>query len=209
MPGPVIPKPKVPSAGRELFFQLISRLGLELPPGEGENPFAQLLGTDPYTPDDEPYLRQYMGISKDGGLVPTNLRPQSLTVKDDLPWYRPAANPITAISTHRSTGQLPRTTALAGRDIGAMKTGDIVPLQTPTVPGLGHFTASVGKGQSDPYLSVYDKWDFDSPVVSPIMREMMTRNGKGFHVYERYPLQKTPNGSYTVGGDIQLPEESK
>ena len=56
---------------------------------------------------------------------------------------------------------------------------------------------------------MYDKWDFDSPVVSPIMKEMMGRTGKGFHVYDRYPLRKAPNGSYEVGGDIQLPEESK
>ena len=34
----------------------------------------------------------------------------------------------------------------------------------------------------------------------------LLRGGKGFHVYERYPLQKTPTG-YQVGGDIYLKKE--
>src|SRR3990167_1184946 len=80
--------------GKEILFQLLSRLGLELPPKEVQNPLPRILRSDPYTPDDEPYLRQYLGVPKDGGLVPTDLRPTNLTVKDNLPWYRPTFNPV-------------------------------------------------------------------------------------------------------------------
>ena len=194
--------------GKELIFQLISRLGLELPPGQGENPIAQMLNTDGYTPDDEPYLRQFMGIPKDGGLIPTDLRPKGLTVNDNLPWYRPSGSPIDHIATKAPMiGRLPRTTALAQGNIDEMGNESIVPLKTPTVPGLGHFTASVGKNESgNPYLSVYDKWDFNSPVVDPLIKAMLERTGAGFHVYERYPLQRGKTG-YDLRGDIELPSE--
>ena len=196
----------------ELLFQLLSRLGLEPPPNEGQNPIAAALRTDPYTPDDEPYLRQYLGVSKDGGLTPTNLRPRSLSINDKLPWYRPTNSPIDNIMTQSARpigNNIPRTTAIAQGDVSAMKVGDILPLRTPTVPGLGHMTASVGKGHTgEPYLSVYDKWDFgSSPVIQPLVGALMERAGSGFHVYERYPLSKRPNGSYRVGGDIQLPSD--
>ena len=183
----------------ELLFQLLSRLGLELPPNEGQNPIAQALRTDPYTPDDEPYLRQYMGIPKDGGLTPTDLRPTKLAVKDSLPWYRPVENPM---DTRKY--KLP----YAPADIDSLQKGETLTWGGPPTPGLGHYTASIGKGDTGrPFMSVYDKWDFDSPVVSPLMQQLMSRAGKGFHVYERYPLQKNPNGSYQVGGDIELPKE--
>ena len=194
-------------AGNELLFQLISRLGLELPPNEGQNPIAQMLRTDPYTPGDEPYLRQFMGIPKDGGLIPTDLRPKSLTVKDNLPWYRPAAYPYPDVplkfspdvndinfNYHRNT-----------EPIDNLKPGEILGFPNYRAqPGLGHFKSSISKSQSgEPFLSVYDKWDFESPVVHPLVQKMLDKVGKGFHVYERYPLRKGPSG-YEVAKDIEL-----
>lgn len=197
----------------ELFFQLLSRLGLELPENEGQNPIARIMGTDPYTPDDEPYLRQYLNIPKDG-LIPTDLRPGKLTVKDDLPWYRPTDNPVKELlqkgdgdKRFFSGGKLFPLKDLRTEEVDALQPGGVLPLWNPAAPGLGHYTASVGKGTSGrPFLSVYDKWDFESPVVSPLMKAMMSRAGKGFHVYERYPLTRR-DGSYQIGGDIELPEE--
>ena len=199
--------------GKELLFRLLSTFWLESSPEAGPNPIPKLLNTDGYTPDDEPYLRQFMGVPKDGGLIPTNLRPtklgRNLSVEDGLPWYRPAVSPIDQILSKvpRTVGVIPKTTAIASGDINTMSIGDVVDLKTPAVPGLGHFKASVGKGESGrPYLSVYDNWDFDSPVITPLIQQLMGRVGKGFHVYERYPLQKTPTG-YQVGGDIYLKKE--
>lgn len=180
----------------ELFFQLLSRLGLELPPNEGQNPIAQALRTDPYTPDDEPYLRQFMGIPKDGGLVPTDLRPTKLTTKDNLPWFRPVENPM---NTRKY--KLPYTAA----DIDSLQKGETLTWGGPPTPGLGHYTASIGKGAAGrPFLSVYDKWDFESPVISPLMSTLMNKTGKGFHIYERYPLQRTSQG-YQQASNIELP----
>jgi hypothetical protein len=194
--------------GKELFFQLLSRLGAELPPVEGQNPIASALGSDGYTPDDGPYLRQYMGIPEDGGLLPTDLRPTRLQITDNLPWYRPVVSPIDEIRTKTTKYSIPRTSAISTGNIDTMKAGDVIPLKSPAVPGLGHFTGSIGMGESGrPFLSVYDKWDFDSPVISPLMERMMTTVGKPFHVYERYPLTRQPNGSYKVGGDIELPSK--
>ena len=182
--------------GQELLFQLLSRLGLELPPNEGQNPIARALRTDPYTPDDEPYLRQFMGIPKDGGLTPTGLRPASLTVNDTLPWFRPAAYPF-------PEGPLP----VNAQEVTALQPSGILPIENAKAwPGLGHFKASVGKGASgDPFLSVYDKWDMESPVISPLMQALLGRMGTGFHVYERYPLQRGARG-YELRKDIELPD---
>ena len=194
----------------ELFFQLLSRLGLELPVGEGQNPIAQALRTDPYTPDDEPYLRQYMGIPKDGGLIPTDLRPSKLTVKDSLPWYRPSEYPFPEGPLQFGAKE---TTLNSTRNLGPidnLKAGEILDFPNSKAwPGLGHFKASISKGKTgNPFLSVYDKWDFDSPVISPLMKSLMERAGKGYHVYERYPLERTSRG-YQKAGDIELPSESK
>lgn len=200
--------------GKELLFQLLSRLGAETPPNEMRNPITALLNSDGYVPEDEPYLRQYMGIPKNGGLIPQEVRPTRLGIdlaaEDGLPWYRPANSPIDKILTKapRGIGEIPKTTAIAAGDIANMGAGDVIGLRTPMVPGLGHYKASVGKGKSGrPYLSVYDKWDFDSPVITPLIQQLMNRAGQGFHTYERYPLTQTPSGSYQVGGDIYLPKE--
>ena len=198
MPGQIIASPNSFPGTKELFFQLLSRLGAELPPNEGENPIARLLGTDPYTPDDEPYLRQYMGISKDGGLTPTDIRPTKVKVDDDLSWYRPSSNPFDAVINGKPAPPIP------AHFVERLLNGESTVVPTGNVPGLGHFIASVAKNsKGNPYLSVYDKWDFDSSVVSPIMRVLMGRVGKGFHTYERYPLKKTLEG-YRPGGDIEL-----
>lgn len=196
----------------ELLFQLLSRLGLEPPEKEGQNPIARVLRTDPYTPDDEPYLRQFLGVPKDGpagGLVPTDLRPTNLPslrgsgTKEDLPWFSPAANPYdpsSDVGLMRVRRSLPR-----AEEIDALQQGAAITMPNRPIPGLGRYRASVGKGSSgNPYLSVYDKWDFESPVVSPLMQSLMDRVGKGFHVYERYPLTKDAGGQYQVGGDIEL-----
>ncbi|MGE3341513.1 MAG: hypothetical protein AB7J46_06490 [Candidatus Altimarinota bacterium] len=187
--------------GKELLFQLLSRLGAEMPPDQTQNPFTVLLGTDGVTPDDEPYLRQYLGVPKDGGLIPTDLRPTKVSINDDLKWYRPAVNPFQMEVNGRLAPAIPQ--ALVDR----LKAGESTVIPTENMPGLGHFTASVAKGTSgNPFVSVYDKWDFDSGVVSPLVRTMMDRAGKGFHVYERYPLTKQ-RGGYRPAGDIHLPAD--
>ena len=184
---------------KELIFQLLSRLGLEPPPNEGQNPIARVLRTDPYTPGDEPYLRQYLGVPKKGGLIPTDLRPSRLDIKDNLPWYRLSSNPVKSLE------------GITDAQVEGLRIGDILELpQAPPVPGLGHYTASVAKGTSgQPFLSVYDKWDFESPVISPLMKSIMDKVGKGFHLYERYPLTKSSRGYYAPAENIELPNEDK
>ena len=191
---------------KELFFQLLSRLGAELPPNEGQNPIAQALRTDPYTPDDEPYLRQFMGIPKNGGLIPADLRPSKLTVNDNLPWFRPSQYPFPEGPLQNSNGMY--STPIDTSRVDNLKPGQILDFENAKAwPGLGHFKASISKSEAgNPFLSVYDKWDFDSPVISPLMERLMNKAGKGFHVYERYPLQKT-SGGYQRAGDIELPED--
>ena len=190
----------------ELLFQLLSRLGLELPPNEGQNPIAQALRTDPYTPDDEPYLRQFMGIPKNGGLTPTNLRPKSLTAKDNLPWFKPSYNIYESYNQSDLRKLLPTNTI---DNLPANGVHKLLLPQFKAIPGLGHYTGSIGKNASgDPFLSIYDKWDFESPVIGPLVERLMGKVGQGFHIYDRYPLQRNRTGDnrgYSLRKDIELP----
>ena len=198
----------------ELVLQLLKRFGMESGPfNEGDPLLSRLLGTDPLTPEDEPYLRQYLGVPKDGGLSPASrARPTSLSGRDNLPWYRPTFNPVKELMVELPTTGTqvfggPDTAPQSAEAVDRLPIGEAIKLWNPLAPGLGGYTASVGRDPTGPYMSVYDKWDFDSPVVSPLVREVMKRMGKPYHVYGRYPLIKTEKGYRPHSGaeDIELP----
>ena len=188
----------------ELVLQLLKRFGMESPVSEGpvKSPpvLSRLLGTDPMTPDDEPYLRQYLGIPKNGGLIPTDARPSVNPWEgDNLPWYTPTQNPIARFLGPEGT--------INAEGIEKLRIGETIPLDTGAVPGLGHYEGLIERDTSGPYTSVRDTWDFRSPVVSTLVRVVMERLGTPFHVYGRYPLVKTKNGYRPHSGaeDIELP----
>jgi len=74
--------------------------------------------------------------------------------------------------------------------------------------GLGTATRSLGLDETgNPYLSVYDAWDFEDPAD-----KYLTKGGTPFNVYDRFPINmkngKFPDQVYTgPGEDINLPAE--
>lgn len=82
---------------------------------------------------------------------------------------------------------------------------------------LGRFTASLGKDKEDPYLSIFDAWDFDEPKSTGLVigdREFASR-GKPFNVYDR--MYYAPGHNNTIPAfvhknsrraDIPLPVEA-
>lgn len=190
----------------ELLYQLLSRLGSE------DLPLSMRSGLgDGFVPDDEPYLRQFLGVPKEGGLIPTDVRPSNLKVSDSLPWYQPTANPLTMVVKHPGNTSTPK----AYRDLDSnlidrLLPGQTLPIEHDQAPGLGGYTASIGKHPDGrPYASVYDKWDFDSPVIKPTVGKLLDKLGKPFHVYGRYPLIKQGDRYKIFSGneDIPLPDK--
>lgn len=174
----------------------------------GSSPFIanKLFGTDEMVPPDEPYLKQYMQPEKDI-LAQQRLRPTRLTVTDVLPW-RSSSMPdaMAAILRREPLGgsnapearPFSAKDALTIEDLNQLAAGQLLenvyPISTGSsategLVGLGHFTSSVGRDPRGPYLSVYDKWDFGSPVVTPLVGALMKRVGQPYHIYDRFDIE--------------------
>lgn len=184
---------------KELLYRAMTTFGME-PEVNSERPpaisntISNLLRTDPLTPDDLPYLRQFMGL--ENTLTPTTLRPSHLSVRDNKPWYIPVLNPLTPPQVGHGTQPPLRTKAgnVSNEQLQNLPIGGLIPLETYNGPGLGHYTGSIGKDEQGPYASVYDNWDFKSPVVGGLMEKLMGLVGKDYHIYGRYPIELTDKG---------------
>lgn len=159
-----------------------------------------------YVPEDEEYLHQYMNPDKD--LIPrTNERPTRLTInpRDKTAWRQlPRSYPGSSIQEVVTK----RGFALKPEELQRIQPGQVVPLMMPyevpdTVAGLGAYTASLGRDEQGPYMSVYDKWDFDSPHVNFFTKGVMDRLGKAYNIYERLGISPTTgpeanDGAYRI-----------
>ena len=179
-------------------FPKMSDLAIELIKRLGSTPLInRITGSDPVEPDDYPYLEQFFGKER---LHPTSLRPQSLTMKDKLPWYGPDFWKVEA--------NLPSLT----KDIDKLQPSEVISLgDLPLQPAFGGVVQSIGKDMEGPYASMYDKWDFDSPVINPLIGALLNRVGQPFHIYGRKRLSKNPvTGEYKpeeYHNDIELPSK--
>lgn len=149
--------------------------------------------------EDRPFLTQFLHPEVDH-LPKTTDRPTELTKWPAVTDWRRL--PADFRSTHE------RAQGYAGDEIDITKTnaaglapvtaGDLqqwphvdgtVEHGRPNIPGLGHFTTSIGKDARGPYLSVYDVWDFDSQ--GKIVEAGMGMLGKPYAIYERFDLEPT------------------
>lgn len=131
-------------------------------------------------PDDLPYLRQYLEPDKNY-LPKTSQRPQNATIKTrDV---RQSVMPDQVRAFDPAYTKLPEKGKILDLATGAMGNN----------AGLGHYTASLGRDDKGPYASLYDVWDFDSPMIkSGIVQKLMGLIGTPYTVYDRFDVKQTP-----------------
>lgn len=165
----------------------------------------KVFNTDEMVPPDEPYLDQFLNPQREV-LPRQDLRPSSLSNPAALMWRQTSLpNALTALLHGGGTDYEPGERLLTWAEIERLRPGTIVNPIYPTsaenadsegIVGMGHFAGSVGKDATGPYWSAYDKWDFDSPVVNPLVRMMLHRIGTPYHVYDRFDV--TPGSAFDV-----------
>lgn len=176
----------------------------------GGSPLAgRIFDSAALVPPDRPYLKQYLRPQEDV-LKPQTLRPSALTNADpSLPWRQSStSDEFTGrfrpkVGDDASPEDEDRSPVIPLEEIFKLRPGQIMekvmilpkdmqmvsdPYDEPFV-GLGHYTGSIGRDQDGPFYSVYDKWDFNSPVLKPLVRQLMDRMGKPFHIYDRFDIQ--------------------
>jgi len=81
-----------------------------------------------------------------------------------------------------------------------------IPLLTNSM-GLGEGTVSIGKDPktNQPYMSIFDSWDFDEPGSGFEWTSQLRKSGVPFNIYDRIPL-KMDNGKIRR---IQTTKQSK
>ena len=169
-----------------LLYRLINTVDKKIP--------KKYTKSDGLVSGDKPYLEQFLG---EGELMPTDMRPSALNANDNLPWYRPKSQinfPITTTNPGSDySGTARDSYYVSTPQIDAMKQGDVMDLGYRNFEGVGHAKLSLGKDEKGPYASIYDKWDFDSPVIHPVVGKILGMMGKPYHVYDRYRLAKSKN----------------
>ena len=183
----------------DLLAELIKRAG--------RNPAIQrALRSDGIVEGDEPYIDQFLGKEN---LFPTDERPSHLNITDRLPWYRPTKPPrfVAEYVNDELPGMSGMKRPVTDSEIQSLSPGNIIELGYGNFPGYGHAKLSIGKDNRGPYASLYDKYDFESPVIHPVVSRIMSMVGKPYHVYSKQRLYKRPDGTYEtmVPHDIELP----
>lgn len=146
---------------------------------------ADLLKSDSFEPDlDRPYLKQYFHPERDI-LSPQSLRPTQLSNIPNVPFRRfgdiESPEKYDIVQRPRKDGSLePPTTSELRNKLGMLEWG------------MGHNTKSIGvDNNGQPYLSIYDLWDFDSPVLGNLAQALLKRTGQPYAIYDRYPIERS------------------
>lgn len=171
--------------GSDLIYNLIRRVS----EAADKHPVLQkIFDSDTLVEEDLPYLKQFLNPDQTT-LKPTTDRPVSLTVAAPGGWYKPDDYVVNELSQLK----------LKPGIIDQLQPGGIKRLDYENLGGLGNFTGSVGKdSHGKPYFSVYDKWDFESPVISPLVNEVMKRVGQPYNVYEKFDLAPMPTSDQNI-----------
>lgn len=162
-------------------------------------------------PQDRPYLEQFLGKET---LFPQTMRPTQLHVNDRARWFKPdpSNEDVWPGTNFKPSPRFydrndPTGRRIQSDEIDQMPVGKVIPLATDRIGGLSGYLGSIGKDKAGPYVSIYDKWDFDSPLVNTLVGRMMDTVGTPFHVYDRKRLDKNSQGDYKYRGDIELPKD--
>ncbi len=151
----------------------------------------QVAQSDGMVPGDEPYLQQFFGKPV---LQEQKLRPIKPPKDSSGAWYKPLLPPMAEQYIDAKTiDNLPIGGVAA---IDTMPSSVVLGVNEGTfvnTPGLGHVKMSVGKNEQGPYMSMYDKYDFKSPIIHELLGRMMDKIGTPYHVYDRYPLKREGN----------------
>lgn len=141
--------------------------------------------------EDEPYLRQYFGEEV---LPDTSQRPKSLTKYQDRRFKS-----LTPYNRESMRGYRFRPTSPLSSSPQRLSKGE-----QNTDFGLGRSTLSAATDEKgNPYLSVFDSWDFDEKgstqqPLDALYRAVLKRLGKPYNVYERLPVRPVNGGEYEV-----------
>lgn len=183
---------KKPHTRNSLVTALLERLITSV--GMDKN-IPKKLGSQGMVEKDKPFLKQFLRPQED--ILPkTSARPKSLTDQSGV--WRRLASPE------------PQKFVVSNKDIEDLLTGrkKVTPLGPQvTAGGLGGYVPSMSLDpKGDLYASIYDKWDFDSPNIHPIVGKVLDLIGSPYHVYQRYSMRPEPNtfaGHTIVSGTPQ------
>lgn len=182
-PEPPTELEKLFRAGRE---KLITKVGMSVIPN--------LLGSNKMEVSDTPYLHQFLNPEQNV-FAPQNLRPKYMKNPPNIPWRD--FGPI------RDAEQYKILADADGNVTGVLKGQGVDVRHAPLVGtaeeyGLGANTKSIAEDeQGNPYMSIYDMWDFDSPAVGKTVGVLLNSMGQPFAVYGRYPLEREVGKSDT------------
>lgn len=144
--------------------------------------------------DDVPYLDEYFGKPT---LEDSQHRPKALTKYQDRPFRRLSEDNRAKMRNFVFKLNKPLTNA-------PQRVTDSDPSNTDF--GLGRSTISAALDENgEPYLSVFDSWDFDEKgstqqPLDSLYRAVLQRLGKPYNVYERLPIRpiSKEHNSYEV-----------
>jgi hypothetical protein len=154
-------------------------------------------------PADKPYLHQYLNPDEDS-IPKQTLRPANAPnmAKMDGEWRRTLLpdhfkGKLDGKSVYDVT-QLTKPEKVAFTVLGADNDKDVIDTMH-GLQGLGNTQAYIGNDAQGPYLSMLDRWDFDSPSVKPVIGKLMdTLLGKPYNIYDRFDMKDTdsPKGDF-------------
>ena len=175
--------------------------------GSNETITNSLFDTAPMIPDDRSFLRQFLHPDKDIFPVQSE-RPTKLNKLPNLPFKQIAQDEGTTFNN------LSAVLNPTSGEINLWDNRKSPFTKHAYIPGqsaLGEHVTSFGRDETGPYMSLYDIWDFDSPVVGKTIGKLLNNLGQPYAVYNRYPLEhintipNTPGPSQLNMKDVSSP----